>query len=204
MIEDLWFHAQLLFIDGFLLHGVCHPLDIQTQQLSPEYSPESPLSIFLASVLFFPRMVLYASLRYSLRNPASIILSSLQVAVNRLIPTAEIWACFTPLPTLKTWTLCFICLLLPVTETPRRHSYHTIALFIFHNYNFSSSDPVRAELLKLSPPLTPLNSLPLPITLAKFYSKHLHHLWTCPSATYTRPSSTLTSLSIMIQQLPHY
>ncbi len=177
-----------------LLHGVCHPLDIQTQQLSPEYSPESPLSVFLASVLFFPRMVLYASLRYSLRNPSSIVLSSLLVAVNRLIPTAEIWACFTPLPTLKTWTLCFICLLLPVTEAPRRHSYHTIALFIFHNYNFSSSDPVRAELLKLIPPLI----WPLPITLAKFYSKHLHHLWTCPSATYTRPSSTLTSPSIMI------
>lgn len=106
----------------------------------------APSAFFLLQCcLFFPRMVLYASLQYSFRNPSYIILYSLPVAVNRFIPAADIWACFTPLSTLKTYkhsvsSVCS-CLLLQLPAD----LCTTLTIFIFLICNFCSSDLVRAD-----------------------------------------------------------
>ncbi len=195
MLETLWFHAQLLFIDGSLLHGVSPPLDI----LSRILSREPPQHFSCVSAVFYKDGPLRLTSIFSRKSLFYYSLFPLR-HYHRLIPIAEIWACFTPLPTLKTWTLCFICLLLPVTEALRRHSNHTIALFIFHNYNFSSSDPVKLSFSNWLRPYMAFAHNPGQILLKTSSSPS----GTCPRATYTRPSSTLTSPSIMIQQLPHY
>ncbi len=47
---------------------------------------------------------------------------------HRLIPIAEIWACFTPLPTLKTWTLFHLSSLACYWSSPQTFEPHYSAV----------------------------------------------------------------------------
>jgi len=141
------------------------------QQHSPEHSPESPLSAFLASVLLFPK-------DGPLLPHLDVLSEILPVAVDWLVPTAEIWECFTPLPTLKTWTLCFMCLLSPVSAAPHRLSHHTST---FHFLSFLTTI-ISAQVMRRG------------LSLPKL---------TLPHTQWYLPIPTLTSPPIIIQ-LPDY
>lgn len=104
----------------------------------------APSAFFLLHCCFFPRMVSYSSLRYSLRNPSSII------------------SCFPPIRCQWTHSHCRDLGMLHTSTYPQDMNtlssvfsrlllqlpidlHTTLSLFISHNYNFSASDAVRAE-----------------------------------------------------------
>lgn len=82
--------------------------------------------------------------------PLSFSLPSKSLSIDSYSHCRDLGMLYTYLPTRHEHSVSsvFSCLLLQLPADIRT----TLALFIFHNYNFSSSEPVGAELLKLTLP----------------------------------------------------
>lgn len=145
MIEALWFHAQLLFIDGSLLHGVCHHLDIQTQQLSRILSREPPQRFSCFSAVFFPKDgLLWLTSKFSQKSLFHrFLLSSHSLSMDSFPPQRFGHASHLYLPSRHEHYVSSVFSRLLLQLPIDLHT--TPSLFISHNYNFSSNVVVRAE-----------------------------------------------------------
>lgn len=136
MIQALWFHAQLLFINGSLLQGVCHHLDIQTQQLSRILSREPPQRFF-ASLLFFSKdgllrltsIFFQKSLFYHFLLPSH-LLSMDSFPLQRFGHASHLY-----LPSRHEHSVSSVFSRLLLQLPIDLHT--TLSLFISHNYSFS-------------------------------------------------------------------
>lgn len=112
---------------------------------SPEYSPESPLSVFLASLLFFSKDgLLWLTSIFSQKSLFyHFLLPSHSLSMDSFPLQRFGHASHLHLPSRHEHSVSSVLSRLLLQLPIDLHT--TLSLFISHNYNFSSSNAVRAE-----------------------------------------------------------